>query len=110
MDLREMLNSNPDEFMARMMKESRQSILFKREDVVKTLLEYGEPEVAKKLSRLGLKALREIGYRAHEIYSDFSGAHGPRLDIAICRAAVEYIEGKPRPLKRKRRVVSKARK
>lgn len=110
MDIREILKCDPDAFMERMLRDRPQTVIFDRQEVAKALIAYGELDAARKVSRLSLKALKEIGCGAHQIWSDFSGARGPNLDNALCRAVVEYIEGAPRPLKRKRRVFQKAKK
>ncbi len=110
MDIREILKCDPDAFMERMLREQPQTVLFDRKDVAKALIAYGESDAASKVSRLSVKALKEIGCRAHQIWSEFSGARGPNLDNALCRAVVEYIEGAPRPLKRKRRILPKSKK
>jgi hypothetical protein len=79
------------------------AVVFEPHKLVRELNAYGEPEAANKITQLETKELLAIGRRAHAIWSTFSGEHGPMLDKAICLAIVEYIEGSPRELRRKRR-------
>jgi len=79
------------------------AVAFEPKDMVRELIAYGEPEAAAKVMDLDTAAIQQIGVRAHQIYSDFSGQRGPMLDTAICLAIVEHLEGKPRPLNRQRR-------
>lgn len=44
-----------------------------------------------------------IGRSAYEISGEFEGDRAPMLVTAICLAVVECVEGKRRPLRRKRR-------
>ena len=91
----------------RLLESKENAVAFEPKDMVRELEAYGEGDVAAKLKQLGPKDIHRIGVRAHEIYSDFDGERGPMLDTAICLAIVEHIEGKPRPLKRKKRVYPK---
>jgi hypothetical protein len=83
------------------------SVVFDPQKLAKELIAYGESEAATKLLRLGLEELQAIGRRASQTFLNFSGEHGPILDKAICLAVVEHVEGKPRDLKRKRRIYPK---
>jgi len=84
------------------------SILFEPQSIVKELIAYGEPEAANRLLLLTSESLQVIGRRAHEISCEFEGGHGPMIVTAICLAVVEHVEGKRRPLRRKRRRYPKA--
>jgi hypothetical protein len=83
------------------------AIAFNPKTMVCELLAYGEQEAADALLGLNENELLKISVRAYEIYSKPSQERGVILDNAICLAIVEYIEGKSRPLRRKRRLYSK---
>jgi len=63
---------------------------------------YGEPEVAELLLGMSADTHARISVRAGDLLSD-----NLTIDKAICLAAVEVFEGRPRPLRRKRRVYPK---
>ncbi len=84
------------------------SIVFEPQSIAKELIAYGEPEAADGLLSLTPESLQVIGRRAHEIWNEFEGEHGPMIVTAICLAVVEHVEGKRRPLRRKRRVFPKS--
>ena len=79
------------------------SILFEPRSIAEELIAYGEPEAADRLLSLTSESLQVIGGRAQEISCEFEGEHGPMIVTAICLAVVEHVEGKRRPLRRKRR-------
>ena len=72
-------------------------VTFDPKTLVRELIAYGEPEAAATLPTLSSDAIEAIGVRAYSLWV------GMMLDKAICLAVVEYIEGAPRPLRRKRR-------
>jgi hypothetical protein len=78
-----------------------------RELLVVDLRTYGEEAVANALVDADEARLKEIFARAdHYLYSDqFAKPSGasPLIAEALSRAAVEIIEGAPRPLRCKRR-------
>jgi hypothetical protein len=76
-------------------------VRFEPKSLVRELIAYGEPEAAEKLMTLEPAAIEAIGIRAHQLWSEIM------LDKAICLAIVEYVEGAPRPLRRKRRTYAK---
>jgi len=80
------------------------TVVFSPADMVKELVAYGEPEAAERLMQLSPDEIEQIGELAHKHYSTFSGESGPMLDTAICLGIIEHLEGKPRALRRKRRV------
>ncbi|MCL2340693.1 MAG: hypothetical protein FWC49_03195 [Proteobacteria bacterium] len=82
----------------------RPPIGFDPRDLIRELLAYGEIEAADKLLQLDRKAIVAIGVLAMRYYS---APDRPILDKAICLGIVEFLEEKPRPLKRKRRVYPK---
>lgn len=70
-----------------------------RQDLAANLVAYGEADASGKiqgLSEMGFERVCKIGFK-HAL----AGVH---LDMASCLAAIEVIEGQPRPLRRKRRV------
>jgi hypothetical protein len=83
---------------------ARSSVIFKPEDLVRELVAYGEVEAADVLIRLDQQAIDAIGVLASRHYSADSR---PILDKSICLGIVEFIEGRARPLKRKRRMYPK---
>lgn len=87
--------------------DDKPAVLFDKQKIAKELIAYGEPGAADALLALDDPALGKIGLLAHKHYSTFPGETGPMLDTAICRAVVEHLEGRARPLARKRRVYPK---
>lgn len=71
-----------------------------RQVVRLNLLSYGEDELAAKTPDLTDDEMVKIGKRAFEL--TFSTAAG-KLYLAVALAAVEIMEGEPRPLQRTRR-------
>lgn len=80
------------------------TIVFSPTDMIRELEAYGETEAAEKLIGLSDSQIREIGLLAHAHYSRADDGRGPVLDTAICLGVIEFLEGSPRPLRRKRRV------
>lgn len=83
------------------------TVAFDPVDMVKELRAYGEVDAADQIVKLNPEAIRTIGALAHKHYS---ASTSPMLDTAICLGIVEFLEGKTRPLKRKRRVYAKGEK
>ena len=81
------------------------SVNFCAQDIVPQLIAYGEQEAADKLSNLDEAAIYKIGVLAFKHYL----APKTILYKAICLGVIEYLEGAPRELKRKRRVFSNRR-
>jgi hypothetical protein len=71
-----------------------------RERIHLDLLSYGEDDLAGRAAGIADEELRRIGERGFELL--FGDAQG-KLYLAIAMAAVEVLEGAPRPLARKRR-------
>jgi hypothetical protein len=84
------------------------SVIFEPQNIAKELVAYGEPEAADRLLSLTSESLQVIGRKAHEIWNEIEGEHGPMLVTAICLAVVEHVEGNRRALRRKRRRYPKA--
>lgn len=78
-------------------------VTFKVKDIVPQLLAYGEDEAAEIVVGLDDKAIHAVGVLAFRHYL----APKTILYKAICLGIVEYIEGAPRELNRKRRVFKK---
>lgn len=78
-------------------------VTFRVQDIVPQLVAYGEQEASEKLETFSDDALHEIGVLAFRYYL----VPKTILNKAICLGVVEYIEGSPRELKRKRRVFNK---
>jgi hypothetical protein len=78
-----------------------------RELLIVDLRTYGEDDIAVALEGADRERLQQIFDRAdHYLYSDkFSKPSGasPLIAEALARAAVEIVEGTPRPLRWKRR-------
>lgn len=71
-----------------------------RRAIAADLWAYGEDELAERAASLSDAQLNRLG----ELASDWSGASGARLlSTATALAAIEVMEGKPRPLARQRR-------
>ena len=73
-----------------------------RKTLIADLEAYGEDAVASKIGRLSA--------RDYERLSDLAFTHalsGMLLAKALALAAVEIVEGRPRELRRKRRILSK---
>lgn len=83
------------------------AVLFDRNDIARELVAYGEIRAAETLLQLDEADIAKIGALAHRHYSAFAGETGPMLDTALCRAVVEHLEGRARPLARLRRVYPK---
>jgi hypothetical protein len=92
---------DPDSILA----GARTTVRFDPKDMVRELLAYGEAEAAKQIMQVSPKAIMAIGVLASRHYS---APDNPMLDTAICRAVVEFLEGKARPLRRKRRFYAKS--
>jgi len=73
-----------------------------RDNVVQDLVEYGEDEAAGQVMNLSKEDYDRLGQIAFE-----HACTGMLLAKALALAAVEIIEGKPRELKRKRRVFTR---
>jgi hypothetical protein len=73
-----------------------------RKNLIVDLKAYGEDDVARKIRGLSKKEYDRLGNLA----SDHS-LTGMLLAKALALAAVEVVEGEPRPLKRKRRLFAK---
>lgn len=74
-----------------------------RKKLVGELKSYGEDQVARKIRGMSnddYDRLQQVAF-VHSLTSML-------LAKALCLAAVEVVEGKPRPLKRKRRVFPKS--
>ena len=103
--------SSPDEmdlsWLVDQVAKDGSAIVFDPKAMAKELIAYGETEAAERLVQLDADEIREAGKLAYKHYSEFSGARGPMLDTAICLGVVEFLEGKPRALRRKRRVYPK---
>jgi len=80
------------------------TVHFNPRDLVRELVAYGEMDAAKQLLLLDHEAIAAIGVLAFEHYCDPAR---PILHKAICLGIVEYLEGRARPLKRKRRIYPK---
>jgi hypothetical protein len=78
-------------------------VKFRKQDIVPQLIAYGEDEAAEKLKSLDEKAVHRIGVLAFKHYL----VPKTILNKAICLGVIEYLEGKSRELKRKRRIYSK---
>ncbi|MFC7420571.1 hypothetical protein ACFQNF_11880 [Iodobacter arcticus] len=83
---------------------ARCTVSFSPRDLVRELLAYGEIDAAEKLMQLDPQAVAAIGVLASNHYS---APENLILDKAICLAVVEFLEGRVRPLKRKRRLYQK---
>ena len=98
------------EYLKYVHQANQSAVIFDPKDMVRELVAYGEPEAAEALPKLDLKALAKIAIRAHSLDSKSVGFVGPvMVDTMICLAIVEHVEGRLRPLKRKRRVYPKGR-
>nr|WP_321329375.1 hypothetical protein [Alcaligenes faecalis] len=84
---------------------ARSWVTFSPDSLLPELLAFGEVEVANRFTQLDAQAIAAIGVLASRHYSS---PDRPFLDKAICMGIVEFIEGQPRPLKRKRRIYPKA--
>lgn len=76
------------------------AVAFALDPIAGALRAYGELETADWLLTIDADTHARISVRAHQIPG--------MLDKAICLAAVEVFEGRPRDLRRKRRVFPKA--
>ena len=88
----------------RILEGARCFVTFDPRDLVRELVAYGEPEAAELLPHLNEQAIAAIGVLASR---HSSGPENPILDKAICLGIVEFLEGQPRPLRRKRRLYPK---
>ena len=88
----------------KVLEGSRSSVDFDRDSLLPELLAFGEVENALVYSQLDDRAIAAIGVLAMNHYA---GPENPFLDKAICLAIVEFIEGRARPLRRKRRIYPK---
>jgi hypothetical protein len=77
----------------------------RRGTLAQDLWAYGEEASAEAVFRLPLADFERICARTYEVWSDFPEAagHGMMLAKACALAAVEVIDGTPRPLARQRR-------
>ncbi len=69
-----------------------------RKAIAAELRAFGEDAIASQIESATLEKIAEITKRGSAI-----SLAGERIDRACCLAAVELVEGKPRPLARKRR-------
>ena len=83
---------------------ARTFVTFDPRDMVRELRAYGEDEAAERIRFLDAESIRAIGVLA----SRQKILDNPMLDTKICLGVVEFLEGKPRPLRRKRRFYPKA--
>ena len=96
------------EYLKYVHRANESAVIFDPKDMVLELIAYGEPEAAEALPKIGLKTLAKIAIRAYSLDAKSIGLVGPvMVDTMICLAIVEHVEGKLRPLKRKRRVYPK---
>ncbi len=84
---------------------ARSRVRFDATSLVRELMAYGESGAAEKLMQLDQQAIAAIGVLAAGHYA---APDNPILDKAICLGIVEFLEGKARPLKRKRRLYARA--
>lgn len=84
---------------------SRSRINFDPQDLVRELVAFGEIDAAQRITELSPRAIEAIGVLAAR---HLSAPDRPFIDKAICLGTVEFIEGKARPLARKRRTYPKA--
>lgn len=82
------------------LRGARSTVNFDPRDMIRELVAYGEGGAAEKLLLLDQRAIAAIGVLASRHYS---APESPILDKAICLGIVEFLEGRSRPLKRKRR-------
>jgi hypothetical protein len=80
---------------------ARTTVTFDPRDMVRELIAFGEANAAERIVQLPAGAIAAIGVLASR---HLSSADRPFLDKAICLGVVEFIEGKSRPLSRKRRL------
>jgi hypothetical protein len=78
-------------------------VSFDPADLAPELVAYGEPEAAEFLLTVSPDTHAQISVIAGHLLSDKI-----TIDKAICLAAIEVLEGRARPLRRKRRVYAKA--
>ena len=85
-----------------LMRHSKAGINFEPEALCSDLVAYGEPDAATAIETMPLDQLFLIKELALKRLSG-----GGLISRAICLAAIEVLEGAPRPLRRKRRVYAK---
>jgi hypothetical protein len=89
----------------KILADARSRVNFNPNSLLPELLAFGEVEVANTFTKLDAQAISAIGVLAAR---HLGAPDRPFLDKAICLGIVEFIEGQPRPLKRKRRIYPKA--
>jgi hypothetical protein len=91
------------------MVQPKSKVLFKREEIIRDLEAYGEEEIVSKYLAVDNETFDRISERAFEyaLISEKPNGSGMFISKAICLAIVEVIEGKARPLNRKRRKYKK---
>lgn len=94
-------------FTAAIQASGGNKVVFDPQSLVPELIAYGEPEAALRLVQLSSKDLLEIGRLAYTKFRVGPNEPDMMVDKAICLAVVEFIEGRSRELKRKRRFYQK---
>ena len=88
--------------LAHLLERGLGGVAFDANTMARELLAYGEPESAAMLANSNAETLAEISVCAGKLLTSTI-----TIDKAVCLAAVEILEGNPRPLRRSRRVYPK---